>query len=143
MEKIAYIGDQPSKKWNSPITRKTYNFVKQGGAQCPISDVDDKDVEKALSHSNTFDLYSRITNNKNYFKDLAKRRAKRTAERIKKEKAEIEAQKSAEVGQVENIVGEMLEPLLTAISNLSHDVESLQNDNKLIKAGIAELQPKK
>lgn len=142
MEKIAYIGDQSSKIWNSPITRKTYNFIKQGKAQCPIADVDDKDIDKALSHSDVFDLYSRVTADEDYFKKLAKRRAARKIERIKKEKEEFEAQKSAAVGAVEKIVSEMLEPLQTAISNLSHDLTALQNDNKLIKAGMAELQKK-
>ena len=143
MEKLAYIGDQPSKKWNSPITRKTYNFLKRGGALCPNADIEDsRDVDKALSHGNTFDLYSNVKADPDYFKNLAKRRAAKKAERAKLEKEELEKQKSAAVGEVENIVGEMLEPFQTAISNLSHDLTALQNDNKLIKAGIAELQKK-
>lgn len=142
MEKIAYIGDQPEKRWNSPITRKTYNFLKRGGALCPNCDVDDKDIDKALSHSDTFDLYSNVKADPEYFKNLAKRRAKKKADRAKAEKAELEKQKSAAVGEVESIVGEMLEPLITSISNLSHDLTALQDDNKLIKTGLAALQKK-
>lgn len=142
MTKIAYIGDKKSKVWRSPITQKVYNFIKRGGAPCPSCFVDDLDVENAMSHSNTFDLYDHVKSDDDYFKKLEKRRAARKVERIKKEQEEIESQKSAAVTEVENIVGEMLEPLQTAINNLSHDLTALQNDNKLIKAGIAELQKK-
>lgn len=142
MEKIAYIGDQPSKKWNSPITRKTYNFLKQGQAQCPIADVDDRDVEKALSHSNTFDLYSHITNDKDYFKKLAKRRAAKKAERAKEEKERIKAEKLAAVGDIENIINEIVQPLHDALNNQSHDIKALQDRNSLLESGLAALQKK-
>ncbi len=143
MEKIAYIGDAPDKIWKSPITRKTYSFKKRGSSICPNADVDDRDVEKALSHSNTFDLYSNVKGDEDYFDKLAKRRKARKAEKARLEKERLDAQKTAAVGEVENIVGEMLEPLLTAISNIGHDVKSLQDENQLLKAGIAALQPKK
>lgn len=142
MEKIAYIGDQPEKKWNSPITRKTYNFLKRGGALCPSCDVDDKDIDKALSHGNTFDLYSNVKGDPDYFKKLEARRKAKRAERKKREKEEFEAQKSAAVGQVENIVNELLEPLTAAINNLSHDVKSLKDRNGLLESGLAALQKK-
>lgn len=142
MEKIGYIGDKKSKVWRSPITQKVYNFLKRGSSVCPVCDVDDRDVEIALSYDNVFDRYSQIKGDEEYFKKLAKRRAAKKAERVKREKEEIEAQKSASVVEVENIVNELLEPLQTAISNLSHDLTAIQNDNKLIKAGIAELQKK-
>lgn len=142
MEKIAYIGDQSEKRWNSPITRKTYNFLKRGNALCPICDVDGKDVEKALSYSNTFDLYSHITSDDDYFKKLAKRRAKVKADKAKAEKERINSEKSAAVGEVESIVNEMLEPLLAGINNLSHDMKALQDRNSLLESGLAALQKK-
>ena len=142
MTKIAYIGDKPSKVWRSPITQKVYNFIKRGGALCPCRDVDDLDVENALSHPNTFDLYEYVINDPEYFKKLQKRRAAKKAERAKAEKERIKAEKSAEVGNLENIVNEMLEPLLAAINNISHDLTALQDDNKLIKTGLAALQKK-
>lgn len=142
MEKIAYIGDQPEKRWNSPITQKKYTFLKRGGALCPNCEVDDKDVDKALSHSNTFDLYSNVKADPDYFKNLAKRRAKVKADKAKAEKERIQAEKSAAVGQVESLVNEMLEPLLAAINNLSHDMKALQDRNGLLESGLAALQKK-
>lgn len=142
MEKLAYIGDQPEKIWKSPITRKTYNFLKRGGSLCPSCDVDDKDIDKALSHSNTFDLYSNVKGDPDYFKKLEKRRKAKKAERAKREKAELDAQKSAAVGQVENIVNEMLEPLHAAINNLSHDMEALKDRNAILESALAATQKK-
>ena len=142
MTKLAYIGDKPSKVWRSPITQKVYNFIKRGGALCPCCDVDDLDVENAMSHPNTFDLYSHIKDDDDYFKKLAKRRAAKKAERAKAEKERIQSEKSAEVGNLENIVNEMLEPLNAAINNLSHDMKALKDSNALLVTGLAALQKK-
>ncbi len=142
MTKIAYIGDKPSKLWRSPITQKVYNFIKRGGAFCPCCDVDDLDVENAMSHPNTFDLYGHIKDDTDYFKKLAKRRAAKKAERVKAEKERIQSEKSAEVGNLENIVNEMLEPLNAAINNLSHDMKALKDSNALLVTGLAALQKK-
>jgi len=119
MEKIGYIGDKPEKTWPSPITRKKYEFTLKGKAKCPTADVEDpRDVTKLLSHSSTFDLYSRIKDDDEYFVKLESRRKAKKAAQAKAEKDDKNAQKIAAVGEVEGMIGEMIKPLVNAINNL-------------------------
>lgn len=135
---IAYIGDQPEKKWTSPITQKVYFFKKYGTAKCPTAKMEDgRDIDKALQHDNTFDLYSKITNDPDYFTKLEKRRKAKKAKRERLEREAVEAQKSAAVGQVENIVAEMLQPYANIISNLEDIVKKQGEEIDVLRSGVA------
>ena len=73
--------------------------------------------------------------------DTLIRKAKK-AERAKEEKERIKAEKLAAVGDIENIINEIVQPLHDALNNQSHDIKALQDRNSLLESGLAALQKK-
>ncbi len=138
MEKIGYIGDQAEKKWTSPITRKNYMFTLKGQSKCPTADVEDpRDVAKLLTHANTFDLYTHVKGDDEYFVKLENRRKAKKADLAKAKKAEEKSREVAAVGEVEGIVGEMIKPLDNSINNLEGMLKGLRADVDELKAAAA------
>ena len=140
---IAYIGDQPEKTWKSPITQKVYFFKKYGTAKCPTAKMEDgRDIDKCLQHANTFDLYSKVTADEDYFKKLAARRKSAKAKREKLEKDAVETERMRTVGPIENIVSEMLQPYANIISNLEDIIKRQGEEIKILQSGVTEAAKK-
>lgn len=139
METIAYIGDQPEKTWKSPITQKVYFFKKYGTAKCPTAKMEDgRDIDKCLQHANTFDLYSKVTGDEDYFKKLEARRKSKKLKRERLEKEAAAEEKRRTTGNIENVVEEIIQPYVNIISNLEDMLKKQGEEIKVLQLGVTE-----